>query len=94
MRVILFLFSVFTSIVGISILYIAKSAVHEIEAFSLFLIAAVLFTGACIVDSIHSAHRNILEQLKTSDGSLTNDLHTVKKYLQTTANALNQAEIK
>jgi hypothetical protein len=94
MRILLFLLSLFAFIVGLVILHIAKSAIHEIEAFSLCLIAAVLFTGACVVDAIHSARNEIIEQLKASDGSLTTELHTVKKYLQSAANALNQAEIK
>ncbi len=48
----LFLGFLCTSIIGVSILLGAQSAIHEIEAFILFLIAAVLFSGACIVDSI------------------------------------------
>ncbi|MBM2834808.1 MAG: hypothetical protein HW406_1969 [Candidatus Brocadiaceae bacterium] len=39
---------------GCSILSVAKSSIHEIEAFILFLIATVLFTGAAIVSSLKS----------------------------------------
>lgn len=39
---------------GCSTLLVAKSAIHEIEAFILFLIATVLFTGAAIVSSLKS----------------------------------------
>lgn len=40
---------------GMGILVVAKSAIHEIEAFVLFLIAAVLLIGASIVEAINAA---------------------------------------
>jgi hypothetical protein len=39
------------------ILAAAKSAIHEIEAFLLFLISAVLLIGAAIVDAIKSQRK-------------------------------------
>ena len=52
MRIILFLLSVIAALYGFFILTIAKSAIHEIEAFIVLAIAAVLFAGAGIVDAI------------------------------------------
>ena len=52
MRVVLFVFSVLAFLAGAAILSAAKSAIHEIEAFILFLVSAVFLSGACIVDAI------------------------------------------
>ena len=52
MRVIMFVLAVLAFVVGFVILAGAKGAVHEIEAFVLYLIAAVLFSGAAVVDAI------------------------------------------
>jgi len=35
----------------------AKSAIHEIEGFLLFLISAVFLVGAAIVDAIHTQRK-------------------------------------
>jgi|GEM_PF-1999937 len=50
MRVVLFLLSLVTGFFGFVLLMIAKTALHEIQAFILFLIAAVLLSGAGVVD--------------------------------------------
>ncbi len=52
MRVIMFALAVLAFLAGFAILASAKSAVHEIEAFVLYVVAAVLFAGAAIVDAI------------------------------------------
>ncbi|MDB5384790.1 MAG: hypothetical protein JWM11_436 [Planctomycetaceae bacterium] len=52
MRNFLFLLSGLAFLVGMAVLIAAKSAIHEIEAFILFLIAAVLFVGAAVVKAI------------------------------------------
>ncbi len=44
---------------GTGILLAAKSAIHEIEAFVLFLIAAVLLIGAAIVEAINAARAKL-----------------------------------
>ncbi len=53
MRVLLFLLSVISLLVGGAILMTADSAIHEIEAFILMLIAAVLLTGSAVVEAIN-----------------------------------------
>jgi flagellar biosynthesis GTPase FlhF len=63
MRVILFLFAVIAILAGGGIFGAAQSAIHEIEAFCLFLIASVLFAGACIVDAILSTRHKLEERL-------------------------------
>jgi hypothetical protein len=52
MRFILFLLAVVALLVGIALLSVAKSAIHEIEGFIVLLICAVLLSGAAIVDSL------------------------------------------
>jgi len=52
MRILLFVSSLAALAVGILVLGNAQSALHEIEAFVLFLIAAVLFVGAAIVEQL------------------------------------------
>ena len=52
MTIILFLFSGLALIAGLAILIGAESALHEIEAFLLFLISAVLLSGASIVEAV------------------------------------------
>jgi hypothetical protein len=53
MRIFLFIVSVFAVAMGALIFSGARSAIHEIEGFVLFLIAAVLFSAAAIIDAIH-----------------------------------------
>ncbi len=57
MRIFLFILCLLSFLVGTMILAGAKSAIHEIEAFLLFLIAAVFLVGAAIVDAIQSQRK-------------------------------------
>jgi hypothetical protein len=57
MRIFLFILCVLSFIAGLMILAGAKSAIHEIEAFLLFLIGAVFLVGAAIVEAIHSQRK-------------------------------------
>ena len=52
MRIVLFLLSLIVGFFGVILLVSAKTSIHEIQSFILFLIAAVLFSGAGIVDAI------------------------------------------
>lgn len=52
MSIVLFTFSILAFLAGALIFIAAKSAIHEIEAGVLFLISAVLFTGALIAGAI------------------------------------------
>ena len=54
MRIFLLILCLLSGLAGLLIFAAAKSAIHEIEAFVLFLIAAVFLVGAAIVDAIHS----------------------------------------
>jgi hypothetical protein len=65
MSIVLLLFSVLAFLAGLLIFASAKSAIHEIEASQLFLISAVLFTGALIGEAIRKLlkqqmHTNVL----------------------------------
>ena len=61
MRVILFLLAILAFLAGFAITAVAKSAVHEIEAFVLYVVAAVLFSGAGIVDAIINLPKRMYE---------------------------------
>jgi len=52
MRILLFILAILAFLAGGSVLAAAQSAIHEIEAFILFLIAAVFFSGAGIVEAV------------------------------------------
>ena len=58
MAVILFILSLLSFLWGCLVLIGAQSAIHEIEAFVLFLISAVLLSGFAIVNAIKSLRRN------------------------------------
>lgn len=53
MRILLFLLAILTFLAGCGILAGAKSAIHEIEGFILFLMSAVFISGAGIVEAIN-----------------------------------------
>ena len=59
MRVVLFILSVIAFLVGVDVLAAAKSAIHEIEAFILFLISAVFLVGASVVGAVNVAREKI-----------------------------------
>lgn len=71
MRILLFILCAFAMLFGMAILGAAKSAIHEIEAFILFLIAAVLLIGAAIVDAIISAQTKIEAASRPAQGTTT-----------------------
>ena len=56
---VLFLGSAVFALAGSSILLEAGSAIHQIAAFVLFLISAVLFVGACVVDAINTLRKEL-----------------------------------
>lgn len=59
MRILLFLFAVLAFLAGVGILMAAKSAIHEIEAFILFLNGAVFLSGAALVEAVHLLRRDV-----------------------------------
>lgn len=59
MRIVLFLLCVLAFLAGAGILAAAQSALHEIEAFILFLMSAVLLIGASVVEAINIARKRI-----------------------------------
>ncbi len=61
MRLILFLLAVVAFVGGGSIMTVAQSAVHEIEAFILFLVAAVFLSGAAIVEALNALRKKFDE---------------------------------
>jgi hypothetical protein len=59
MRLFLFLLAVLALLSGFGILSSAKSAIHEIEAFVLYIVSAVFFSGAAIVGAINRLAKKI-----------------------------------
>ena len=59
MRILLFVLAILAFLLGVGILAIAKSAIHEIQAFILFLIGAVFLSGAGIVEAVNSLGRKL-----------------------------------
>jgi hypothetical protein len=65
--IILFLGCVLAFLAGAGVLVVAKSAIHEIEAFMLFLIGAVLLTGASVVEAINIARNKLIKAMEDSN---------------------------
>lgn len=63
MAVILFLGAILVGLGGMLILANAQGAIHEIEAFILLLIAAVLGTGAFIVEALSLGFKKVTKAL-------------------------------
>ncbi len=59
MRILLFVLAIFAFVVGLGFLGVAGSAIHEIESFILFLISAVLMSGASVVEAINRLQRDV-----------------------------------
>jgi len=54
MKILLFILAILAFLSGAGILASAKSAIHEIEAFILFLISAVFISGAGVVEAVEA----------------------------------------
>ncbi|MDA1143295.1 MAG: hypothetical protein O3B01_32465 [Planctomycetota bacterium] len=59
MRVILAILAIAAFFAGAAILGDAKSAIHEIEAFILFLISAVFISGVGIVEAVNQLRKEL-----------------------------------
>lgn len=59
MRILLFILAILAFLVGVSILNAAKSAIHEIEAFILFLMSAVFISGAGVVEAVNLLRKDM-----------------------------------
>lgn len=62
MRVFILVLSILAFLCGLVILVYSKSAIHEIEAFVLYLISAVLLSGSAIIRAINRLSSNIEKQ--------------------------------
>ncbi len=51
---------VFTLVGGFAIFNVAKSAIHEIEAFLLFIISAVSLSGATVAEAVDRLRKDLL----------------------------------
>jgi hypothetical protein len=64
MRILLFLLAILAFLAGAGILAGAKSAIHEIEAFILFLISAVFISGAGVVEAVNLLRKEVATDKK------------------------------
>lgn len=78
MRIFLFILSFFAFIAGFGILVAAKSAIHEIEAFMLFLVSSVLLIGAAIVEAITQVQEKLKPLIESSSTSAANTGNTAQ----------------
>lgn len=53
MKIVLFVLAILAFLSGFGILASAKSAIHEIEAFVLYIVSAVFFSGSAIVGAVN-----------------------------------------
>ncbi len=73
MRILLFILCAVAVLFGMLILSAANGAIHEIEAFIVFLIAAVLLTGAAVVDAIINARTQLENTFRLAQVTTTNN---------------------
>lgn len=66
MRWLLLALSGLAFVMGGAVLLVAESAIHEIEAFILFVCAAVLLAGAATVSAIHHMTKRLPQQAAKS----------------------------
>lgn len=59
MRIVFFLLCILAFLAGAGVQAVAQSAIHEIEAFILYLISAVFFVGAGIVEAVNNARKRL-----------------------------------
>jgi len=59
MRIMLFILAILVFLAGVGILADAKSAIQEIEAFILFLIASVFISGAGVVEAVNLLRKDM-----------------------------------
>ena len=80
LRIFLFILCALAFVGGVGCLAVAQSALHEIEAFILFLISAVLLVGAAVVEAINIARKKIESLLRrpVSTNRLENRLPTTE----------------
>ncbi|AMV20634.1 tetratricopeptide repeat protein [Planctomyces sp. SH-PL14] len=71
MRIILIALCTIALFFGIALLGAARSAIHEIEAFVLFLIAAVLLSGAGIIEAVNLASKKLLAAIDSAGETLS-----------------------
>ncbi len=60
MRILLWILAIVALLVGAIIFAAAKSAIHEIEGFMLFLISAVFISGAGVVEAVNRLRKDMV----------------------------------
>jgi hypothetical protein len=60
MKLFLFFLAVVSALMGVLHLVVAKSAIHEIAAYVLFLTSCVGFAGAGVIEAIHQLRTDVV----------------------------------
>ena len=63
MKFLLLILAILSFLAGLIILGSAKSAIHEIEGFVLFIVSSVLLSGFAIVGAVNSLENNEVESI-------------------------------
>jgi hypothetical protein len=69
-RLILLLLSFLAALLGVLLLKYSKGAIHDVEGFLLWLIAAVLLAGAAVADAVVTARKRIVRELQAVGAAL------------------------
>jgi len=64
MKVLFIVLAVLVGLMGFGIFSMAQSAIHEIEAFVLFLVASVFMVGAGVVEAVTVLQKKLIESLE------------------------------
>ena len=81
MRIVLFILALIAFLAGAGVIVAAESAIHEIEAFILLLISAVLLVGASVVDAVIAARKEIepvLQAIADANKSMPDAIRAVR----------------
>jgi len=66
MVALLFLLSLLAFVFGAGIFSMAKSAIHEIEGFLLFIISSILLVGAAIIEALKASSTSRVTSSRTT----------------------------
>lgn len=86
MRIVLAILCVLTFLGGCSIMAGAKSAIHEIESFILFLISAVLLIGGAVIEALSRSHKkfeSVVESMSATARNTAEGVQVLREQLST-----------
>jgi|SRR5258706_15319283 len=85
MRIVLFILSVLAVLIGVATVVLAQTVTHEILAGAFFVVAAILFIGAAIVDAI----ARLSERMNRAQGAAVKYVDPARREPEVNAAALD-----